>query len=142
MGDSRYTVQQVAALLLYSPECFMSAHDPPAASMQFQGTKAGRERCTCQKGPPDHELACSVNEQRRHNAEQLAKPGLSWREREDLAIALADLELAFHRLSGRQQKGIARFCFHGPQYLDSKRVEFQPFQSRYVLSLWREVNGT
>ena len=143
-----YSIAQVAALVLLCGELYMRAHAPssPKADPTRVVVKARSRKCRdCQKTfesyAEDICESCRIAKQAPAvHADVLERLRLAGSDWENLAVALADLDLAMCRLSDSHRDGVSEFVVLGPMSLESNYVEFRIGHRPHILALWRSVN--
>lgn len=144
---ANYSIAQTAALLLLCGELYMRAH-APAAQRVDPGrvpVKVRSRRCReCQKRFESYAEevceTCRLRSAPEVHADVLQRLKLSGSDWENLAISLADLDLAMRRLSDRTRDGVAEFVALGPLALEESYVNFRYGHARHVLSVYRAIN--
>ena len=119
MASDRYSLPQVAVMLLATAELWLGATRPRA--MTWPETKVQPE-----------DLPSAVH------ADLVRRLRLS--DPESLINGLVDLEAAMRLVSDHTRVGIASFVIYGPEAVEEDGVRFQPFQARHVLTVWRAIN--
>lgn len=134
--------------MLLCGELYMRAHAPSAAKADPTRAPVKVRNRTCRECRKPFEsysedtcepcrLARQAPAVHADVLERLRLAGSDW---ENLAIALADLDMAMNRLSARARDGIGQFAELGPMSLEEDNVEFRYGHRAHVLSLWRAMN--
>lgn len=126
VGGDHYTLPQVTMLLLQAAELYQRVSSPTTTHLSDLYGKPNRSAQEEKVGEVHAEIMRRMN------------LGGDW---ETVLVGLIDLDIAMKRLGAGYQRGIASFLEAGPRHIDATNVDFRHGHERYVIRLWREMNG-
>ncbi len=125
--SDRYTLPQVAMLLMQAPELYQSVTSPSSQSYESIYGKPARNQQEEKIGETHAEILRGLR--------------LSDAEKETMLIGLIDLDVAMRSMPEGTLRGVASFVQFGPKEINAKEVIFRHGHTHHVMTVWRQMNG-